>query len=67
MIKKEEEKSPVNFAKALQNLSDMLIDKRKLYELNINIFKALDEDDIGTVSIVFLEQFTRDFLKGEQV
>ena len=44
----------VNFDKALQNLTDILIDMAKFDELNINIFKALDEDDLGSIKVTSL-------------
>ena len=41
--------SKIDFTKALQNLTDILIDIEKFNELNINIFNALDEDNLGLV------------------
>ena len=43
-----------------------MIDIEKFNELNINIFKALDEDNIGLVNRTFLKDFTENFLEGTQ-
>ena len=56
--------SKIDFTKALQNLTDILIDVEKFNELNVNIFNALDEDDLGLVPKITLKKFTEDFLEG---
>ena len=58
--------SKIDFTKALQNLTDILIDVEKFNELNVNIFNALDEDDLGLVPKITLKKFTEDFLEGTQ-
>lgn len=39
----------VDFEKAIQNLTDILIDTAKFNEMNSNIFLAMDEDNCGVL------------------
>ena len=39
----------VDYEKAIQNLTDILIDTRKFKEMNENIFLAMDEDNSGVL------------------
>ena len=55
-----------SYFKAIQNLSDILVDDIKYRELCDNIFLALDEDESGRLEIANVEKFCRDFLKGTQ-
>ena len=55
----------VDYEKAIQNLTDILIDRTKFNELQLNLFKALDQDNIGLIEVKFVEDFTRDVLKGK--
>ena len=57
----------VDYEKAIQNLTDILIDRVKFNELSTNIFKALDEDNIGLINVVNMENFARGFLRGKQI
>jgi hypothetical protein len=41
----------VDFEKAIQNLTDILIDNLKFKEFCKNIYDAIDEDNIGTLQV----------------
>lgn len=57
----------VDYSKAIQNLTDILVDSEKFEEMNRNIFLAMDEDDAGVLDCAMVEQFMRSFLRGHQV
>ena len=57
----------VDYEKAIQNLTDILVDSFKMEEMNANVFLALDEDNSGTLSVPLVVTFCSDFLKGHQV
>ena len=57
----------VDYEKAIQNLTDILIDSRKFDEMNENIFLAMDEDNSGVLQCDVAEEFVREFLRGTQV
>ena len=56
----------VDFAKATQNLTDILIDAEKFTEFCKNIYDAIDTDNEGTIPTAQVEAFVRDFLRGNQ-
>jgi len=58
--------SDINYAKAIQNLTDIMIDKNKFNEMTKNIYDAIDTDNTGTLEVEQVERFVRDFLKGNQ-
>ena len=39
----------VNYKKAIQNLTDILIDSEKFDEMAKNIFDAIDTDQVGVI------------------
>ena len=41
----------VDYAKAIQNLTDILIDIDKFREMNKNIYDAIDTDNEGTLAV----------------
>uniref|UniRef100_A0A7S3CMG8 EF-hand domain-containing protein n=1 Tax=Strombidium rassoulzadegani TaxID=1082188 RepID=A0A7S3CMG8_9SPIT len=57
----------VDYQKAIQNLTDILIDNDKFQEMCKNIFDAIDTDNVGTLEVSQVEQFVRSFLRGNQV
>ena len=57
----------VDYQKAIQNLTDILIDIDKFREMAKNIYDAIDTDNEGTIKTVQVENFVRLFLKGNQV
>lgn len=57
----------VDYEKAIQNLTDILIDTEKFEEMNSNIFMAIDEDDSGVLQVEMAEEFARSFLRGNQI
>ena len=62
----EEHKNKVDFAKACQNLTDILIDDEKFLEFCKNMYDAIDTDNAGTIGINQVEIFVRDVLRGDQ-
>ena len=69
--KKEVEKSDtvvlVDYQKAIQNLTDILIDIDKFREMAKNIYDAIDTDNEGSLKVGQVETFVRLFLAGNQV
>ena len=57
----------VDYQKAIQNLTDILIDKEKFMEMTSNIYDAIDTDNEGTLAVTQVEDFVRQFLKGNQI
>ena len=57
----------VDYQKAIQNLTDILIDIDKFREMTKNIYDAIDTDNEGTLKVTQVETFVRLFLKGNQV
>lgn len=57
----------VDYEKAIQNLTDILIDSAKFNEMNTNIFLAMDEDNVGILQTDVAEEFVRSFLRGNQI
>ena len=57
----------VDYQKAIQNLTDILIDIDKFREMCKNIYDAIDTDNEGTLKVGQVETFVRDFLKGNQI
>ena len=53
-----------DYAKACQNLTDILIDNDKFQEMTRNIYDAIDTDNSGTLEVSQVEQFVRNFLRG---
>ena len=49
----------VDYAKAIQNLTDILIDIDKFREMNKNIYDAIDTDNEGTLEVSQVETFVR--------
>ena len=41
----------VDYAKAIQNLTDILIDLEKFQEMTKNIYDAIDTDNAGTLEV----------------
>ena len=66
-MSKKPEEVKINFPKAVQNLTDILIDPEKFNEFSRNIFDAIDTDSTGTLPVGQVEEFVRQFLKGNQV
>ena len=58
-------KNQVDFPKAIQNLTDILIDPDKFSEFTKNIYDAIDTDNAGTIPVHQVETFVRNFLRGE--
>ena len=56
-----------DFEKAIQNLNDILCNTAKFNEMNDNIFKAIDEDNIGVLQTDIAEEFFRDVMRGNQI
>ena len=57
----------VDYQKAIQNLTDILIDLEKFQEMTKNIYDAIDTDNAGTLEVSQVEEFVRNFLKGNQI
>ena len=57
----------VDYAKAIQNLTDILIDVDKFREMSKNIYDAIDTDNEGTLKVSQVESFVREFLRGNQI
>ena len=54
----------IDYGKAIQNLTDILIDLDKFSEMTKNIYDAIDTDNCGTLEIEQVETFVRGFLEG---
>ena len=48
----EPEKLQVDYQKAIQNLTDILIDIDKFREMTKNIYDAIDTDNEGTIKVI---------------
>ena len=54
----------MDFQKAIQNLTDILIDDEKFLEINKSIFDAIDTDNSGSLEKEEVETFVKGLLKG---
>ena len=54
----------VNYEKAIQNLTDILIDNTKFQEMCKNMYDAIDTDNEGTLPTKQVEEFVINFLAG---
>ena len=54
----------MDFQKAIQNLTDILIDEEKFSEINKSIFDAIDTDNSGSLEKEEVETFVKGLLKG---
>ena len=59
-----EEKIRVDYQKAIQNLTDVLIDGAKLQEMSKNIYDAIDTDNANTLPVPQTINFFTQFLEG---
>ena len=66
-VKVKETTVRADYAKACQNLTDILIDLEKFQEMTKNIYDAIDTDNAGTLGVDQVEIFVRSFLKGNQI
>ena len=57
----------VDYAMAIQNLTDIMIDDEKFTDFIKNIYDAIDTDNEGSLPIPDVIEFCRKFLKGDQV
>ena len=57
----------VDYRKAIQNLTDILIDSDKFQILLRNIYDACDTDNESTIAVDQVEEFTRTFIRGNQI
>ena len=44
-----------------------MIDTAKFNEMNSNIFKAMDEDNVGILQVDIAEEFIRKVMRGSQI
>ena len=61
-----DQRHTVDFAKACQNLTDILIDDDKFLEFCKNMYDACDTDNVGVIAVKQVEIFIRDVLRGDQ-
>ena len=54
----------MDFQKAIQNLTGILIDEEKFSEINKSIFDAIDTDNSGSLEKEEVETFVKGLLKG---
>ena len=54
----------MDYQKAIQNLTDILIDEEKFSEINKSIFDAIDTDNSGSLERDEVETFVKGLLKG---
>ena len=54
----------MDYQKAIQNLTDILIDEEKFAEINKSIFDAIDTDNSGSLEKEEVETFVKGLLKG---
>ena len=57
----------IDYGKAIQNLTDILIDTEKFREMTKNIYDAIDTDNEGTIRTEQVATFVKLFLRGNQV
>ena len=62
----KDDNEPTDFKQALQNLTDILVDKEKLKFMAQTLFDAIDTDNEGTIDCTQVEDFCRDFMRGEE-
>ena len=65
--KQDDDIIKADYAKACQNLTDILIDLDKFQEMTKNIYDAIDTDNAGTLEVGQVEFFVKQFLKGNQI
>ena len=56
-----------DYERAIQNLNDIMSNSVKFDEMNDNIFKAIDEDNLGVLQVDLAEEFFRDVIRGKQI
>ena len=54
----------MDYQKAIQNLTDVLIDETKFTEIQESIFDAIDTDNSGTLDKDEVKNFVANLLKG---
>ena len=54
----------MDYQKAIQNLTDVLIDKEKFEEIQLSIFDAIDTDNSGSLDVKEVKEFVANLLKG---
>ena len=57
----------VDYEKAIQNLTDIMIDGEKFMGMTRIIYDACDTDNNGSIDVLVIEEFVRKCLKGHQI
>ena len=60
-----ETQQQIDFKRAIQNLSDILIDSNKFKFMVRTLYDAMDTDKLGTLDCQQVEEFCREFLRGD--
>ena len=63
--RKGEVRDPTDFKQALQNMQDILIDREKFKFMAQTLFDAIDTENEGTIDCSHVEEFCRDFIRGD--
>ena len=61
------EEITVDYEKAIQNLTDILIDNDKFFHMSRVLYDACDTDNNGSIDVGVIEEFVRSSMRGNQV
>ena len=61
------EEITVDYEKAIQNLTDILIDNDKFFHMSRVLYDACDTDNNGSIDVAVIEEFVRSSMRGNQV
>lgn len=61
----ENEMQEIDFKRAMQNLSDILIDSDKFKFMVRTLYDAIDTENVGAIKCHQVEEFCREFLQGD--
>ena len=63
--KPDDDEKIVDFKRAMQNLSDIMIDSSKFKFMVQTLYYAIDTENVGSIQCHQVEEFCRDFLQGD--
>ena len=57
----------VDYERAIQNLTDILIDNDKFFYMCRILYDACDTDNNGSIDVGVIEEFVRSSMRGNQI
>ena len=57
----------VDYEKAIQNLTDIMIDNDKFMYMSRVLYDACDTDNNGSIDVGVIEEFVRSSMRGNQI